>query len=276
MHAPSQPATDDAGHRLSRPTRLTIAAAVAVAVTAVIWLIGPIRQWQSYHRFADTRSCCGVANTADVLSNLPFLFIGLYALTRLRDVVVTAPWERIAWIVLFVGTVLTAFGSGWYHLAPDDNRLAWDRYPMTLVFTSMTSLLVGERVSNRLGRALLWPLVVVGVASVEIWRRGTLVGGGDLRLYATLHYVPLLVLPLLLWFFRARTTISRYQLWAALWYGVAKLLEWQDRNVYEALGFVSGHTLKHLAGAACCWMLCAYAWRREIIDPAAGPTRLDG
>ncbi|MDM5181921.1 hypothetical protein PO883_32625 [Massilia sp. DJPM01] len=32
---------------------------------------------------------------------------------------------------------LTAFGSSWYHLAPDDTRLVWDRLPIALACVSL-------------------------------------------------------------------------------------------------------------------------------------------
>ena len=32
--------------------------------------------------------------------------------------------------------LLTAVGSSYYHLAPDNERLFWDRLPMTIAFSS--------------------------------------------------------------------------------------------------------------------------------------------
>src|SRR5207244_8457104 len=59
--------------------------------------------------------------------------------------------ERAPWIALFVGSVLSAFGSAWYHLAPDHARLAFDRLPMTIVFMSLFAAVLNERVRVPVG-----------------------------------------------------------------------------------------------------------------------------
>jgi hypothetical protein len=42
--------------------------------------------------------------------------------------------ERWLYLVMFAGLSLTAFGSGYYHLAPDNARLVWDRIAIMMVF----------------------------------------------------------------------------------------------------------------------------------------------
>jgi hypothetical protein len=42
--------------------------------------------------------------------------------------------ERWPYFIAFVGLLLTAFGSSYYHLVPSNARLVWDRLPMTIVF----------------------------------------------------------------------------------------------------------------------------------------------
>lgn len=41
------------------------------------------------------------------------------------------PGEVWGWNCFFVGVVAVAFGSGYYHLKPDDDRLVWDRLPVS-------------------------------------------------------------------------------------------------------------------------------------------------
>lgn len=43
----------------------------------VLLTVPPVAQPQWYHRFADQRACCGVANAANVLSHIPFVVVGL-------------------------------------------------------------------------------------------------------------------------------------------------------------------------------------------------------
>ena len=42
--------------------------------------------------------------------------------------------EALPYCLFFLGTVLVGFGSGHYHLAPDNDRLLWDRLAMMLAF----------------------------------------------------------------------------------------------------------------------------------------------
>lgn len=107
---------------------LTIAAALALIVPAFFLFVPPIAQDQAYHSFADSRSVWSIANFWNVVSNLPFAMVGLLGLGKLRGAV-----DR----VLFTGVLLTFFGSAYYHLAPSDARLVWDRLPMTLVFMAL-------------------------------------------------------------------------------------------------------------------------------------------
>jgi hypothetical protein len=61
---------------------------------------------------------------------------------------------------------------------------------------------------------------------------------------------------------RAKQGYIRY-FWLVLgWYVIAKVFEHLDVATYEALGFWSGHTLKHLIGAISLYYLLALvkAW----------------
>ena len=68
---------------------------------------------------------------------------------------------------LFVGVGLTTLGSSYYHLAPDNARLVWDRLPMSVGFMGLLTALLAERISLPVSRWLFGPLLVVGAASVR-------------------------------------------------------------------------------------------------------------
>jgi hypothetical protein len=59
------------------------------------------------------------------------------------------------------------------------------------------------------------------------------------------------VLPAIIALFpRYRYTVGRYLVWVILWYGLSKVFEYLDHEIFALLGqTVSGHTLKHLAAA---------------------------
>jgi hypothetical protein len=246
-----------------------------VALGGAFWL-PPIPQDPGYHAFADDRTMLGVPNFLNVASNFPFLAVGVLGLRLVlrpnaaRD---DGPFrhsaERWALLVFFAGVSLTAFGSAYYHLAPDNDRLVWDRLPMTVAFMGFFASMIGERIAVRASTWLLWPLVWLGFASVYNWHMGELHDAGDLRLYGFVQFYPLFGIPLLLCLFRARYTRSGYVIVALSWYLLAKVLETGpvDEGIFRLGQVVSGHTLKHLAAAA-----GAYAVFRMVRNRRPLPT----
>jgi hypothetical protein len=129
---------------------LLIALIMVIATAASLFPVTP--QPQSYHHFADQREWLGIPNFGDVASNLGFAIVGIWGLIELlrrgpRGIVFTDPRERWLYELIFVGMLLTAFGSSYYHLAPDNPRLVWDRLPMTIVFMSLVAAVIAERIS---------------------------------------------------------------------------------------------------------------------------------
>src|SRR5262249_5879452 len=141
--------------------------------------------------------------------------------------------------------------SSWYHLNPDNDRLVWDRLPMTVAFMGFFAGMIGERIGVRVGAWLLWPLVWLGIARVYQLHIGEHRDAGDLRLYGFVQFYPLATIPLMMYLFPARYTRSSYVLVALGWYLLAKVLEAGpvDRGIYGMGHLVSGHMLKHLAAA---------------------------
>jgi hypothetical protein len=248
-----------------------------VALGAAFWL-PPIPQDQGYHAFADSRTMLGVPNFLNVASNLPFLAVGLLGpgLLLRRDAVrpggpLREPAERWPLLVFFAGVALTAFGSAYYHLAPDNDRLVWDRLPMTVAFMGLFASIIGERIGVRAGTWLLGPLVWLGFASVVNWHMGERRDAGDLRLYGFVQFYPLLGIPLLLWLLPARYTCSGYVVVALGWYVLAKVLETGpvDHGLFNLGQVVSGHTLKHLSAAlGAYWLYRMVRDRRPVPAPA--------
>ncbi|MET3133113.1 hypothetical protein AAKU55_003395 [Oxalobacteraceae bacterium GrIS 1.11] len=200
---------------------------------------GPIVQPTDYHHFADQRGGFGIAHAADVWSNLVFVIVGLYGLRQ----------ARASHALFFAAILLTAFGSAWYHLAPDNARLVWDRLPIALACAALLAAVWRETAGA--SRKLPAALAGAAVASVAWWRYTDLNGAGDLRPYLLLQLAPIVLIPLLQWR-HGRPRRERLAYGAALTlYLLAKLCEVADHGIFAALAVVSGHTLKHLlAGAA--------------------------
>ena len=236
------------------------------AITAAVFLIvEPVPQPQSYHQFADRRPLLGISNGFDVLSNVPFAFVGLLALRFLRRTAPPQPvTERRAYTVLFLGVLLTSVGSAFYHVAPSDRRLVWDRLPMTIGFMGFFAAVIGERISDRWGQVALAPLLVIGAGSVAYWYLGESRGVGDLRPYLLVQFVPLAAILLMMVLYEPKYTHGGLIVVAIGLYGVAKICELYDRAI-SSLG-VSGHTLKHLVSAAAVYTLFVMLKRRRPVS----------
>jgi hypothetical protein len=226
-----------------------------VSIFAFMTRTPKLPQKESYHDFADQRClCCGVPNTFDVLSNIPFLFVGLIGLDvvnngpfsknmEIKSPVLEAPYEKESWSLFFIAIALVAFGSGYYHWKPNSTRLVWDRLPMSIAFTTLYYVVIQETVSVSDVRILIG-LVFTGIFSVVLWHFTN-----DLRLYAIVQGYLLLTIPVLaVVFWDKRRYDNYYQIYFALFlYALAKLVEAKDKAIFAKTGgIVSGHTLKHL------------------------------
>lgn len=223
-------------------------ALVLVAAAAALALHGPIPQPADYHGFADRRPWLGIANAGDVLSNLGFAIVGAWLLLATRGHDARRVLGAAApGYTLFAGSlVLTAAGSAYYHLAPDNATLVWDRLPIALACAGLLSGARAQTVSPRQPLAFTIALALGAAASVGWWAFTESAGTGDLRAYLLLQAAPLVLVPL--WQAIARAPRRDRLAFAAAvaLYLFAKGAEISDRAVLEAAGIVSGHTLKHV------------------------------
>jgi len=214
--------------------KAAVLAVIAGAAVLAALLHAPIPQDPSYHLFADARPFAGLPNFWDVFSNLPFLLVGLYGLSRRVK-------PKSPYTTLCLGVLLVSLGSAYYHYAPSNETLLWDRLPMTVAFMALFSMLLEERVTQR--RTLI-PLLVVGLASAFYWT-----WSGDLRPYILVQFLPLILIPVILALYERRYLNNKLILTAFGLYVAAKLLEHYDRQVLMSFP-LSGHTLKHLVSGA--------------------------
>lgn len=236
---------------------------VLVVAGSIIWIMGldPIAQNTAYHSFADTRGVLGIPNVLDVLTNLPFLVIGL-AGVRFYLTSGAGPIRR-AWLVLFAGVAFVSVGSAYYHWNPDNTSLVWDRLPMTIAFMGLFVALLGEYLGHRVATFLLYPAVLLGLATVVYWHLYD-----DLRPYYWVQLVPLLTVPTVMALFRSKHSHQWLLLVALGCYILAKLTESYDAEIFRSSGeILSGHSLKHLLAAAGCYSILVMLRRRKVVCP---------
>ena len=254
---------------MKRRAAWLIAFTVACALAAL--LLPRVPQPVEYHDFADHRALFGIANFLDVASNSGFLFAGVAGLlvVAVRRRAFELGIERWPYAAFFVGLVLTAIGSAYYHIAPDNARLVWDRLPMTIAFAGLLSSQIADRISVRAGVALLVPMIAIGAASVIYWGWTERSGEGNVLPYAIVQGYAAVVLLMVTMLYSSRYSRGRDIYYVLGWYVVSKILEALDMGIFDLGHAVSGHTLKHVAAAVsgfvACWMLA----RRELVRPGA-------
>jgi len=175
--------------------RLKIIATIAAVSIIAVFSMDPIAQDQSYHNFSDQRSMINIPNFYNVLSNFPFIIIGITGMRLVASGQASGglPELQSVYLTFFVGVFLNGFGSAYYHYHPDNQTLLWDRLPMTIAFMAFFSAIVGETISSQMALKLFVPLLLSGIISVIYWYVTELNGNGDLRAYALVQFLPVLL-----------------------------------------------------------------------------------
>jgi hypothetical protein len=225
--------------------------AICAAAVVVMLLAPRIPQDPLYHEFADQRAWLGIPNALNVLSSLIFAWVGIEGLYRLvKNSLRVETGIYPAYPIFFAALLLTAPGSAYYHWSPDNTSLALDRLPMAIAFVSFTAILLAERVSPGFASRAFPLLVLAAIAGVGYWYYSELAGRGDLRGYVLLQGLPIILLPVILLAFESRYTRNADLWWLLGCYLAAKCCEQFDQAIYDALGVISGHGLKHIAAGA--------------------------
>lgn len=231
-------------------TRLAI---VALGFVALALLAPPISQPQAYHQFADARELARIPRALDVLSNMGFFLAGVWGLRELsaRKASLGAA-SLCALEIFFWGALATAFGSAFYHWAPTDARLVWDRLPMALAFAGACGALAAERTSPRAGFWALGSSLAFGLWSVWLWS-----ATGNLAPYCAMQFGAMAWIACA-WLWGSRPELALP--WGALlgFYVAAKACEALDSQIFALTHqCLSGHTAKHVLSACAC---ASFAW----------------
>ena len=245
-----------------------VLAGIAIAVPMVVaWLLPAVAQPASYHLFADQRTCLGIPNALNVLSNVAFLVVGALGLRftlggwrrRNRDAFSSAA-TAVPYSIAFGGVALTTFGSAYYHWNPNDATLVWDRLPMAFGFAGIVAGTLGDRVREP-EASLAVVLSIAALGSVLWWAFS-----GNLLPYLAMQGVYLVVALYATARMRSRFSHAGWLYVALAVYGAAFLCEQFDLVVFDALGgIVSGHTIKHLLAASAMAVVYAMLLKRRSL-----------
>ncbi|HKX87377.1 MAG TPA: ceramidase domain-containing protein [Flavobacterium sp.] len=236
--------------------QLILLYAISIIAVAVTFFLKPIPQDPNYHLFSNNNTLFLIPNFWNVISNLPFIIIGLIGLVKMIPIQNYALKSNYIWF--FVGIVLTGFGSGYYHWNPNSTSLIWDRLPMTISFMSFLSIIIGEFINSASGKKLLYPMLLAGLLSIAYW-----VSSNDLRCYALIQFLPILLILNILFLSKKEQRYKKYFWLIIVSYALAKFLESYDSVVYRITNeIISGHSLKHFAAAVGPFLFYKFADRK--------------
>jgi len=224
---------------------------IALSLFVALFFMQPIAQDQVYHQFSDGNTLFSIPNFWNVVSNLPFLFVGIIGLALMaKGTPIGSLGElRFAYFTFFIGLIITGFGSSYYHWNPNNASLVWDRLPMTISFMAFFTVVLGENISITLAKRAFYPLIAIGIFTVIYWIMTESNGAGDLRPYVLVQFLPVIMIPLILWLYPSPFDGQRYIVLVLVAYVLAKLMEHFDHEIHDLLGVISGHSIKHVVAS---------------------------
>ena len=238
--------------------KLLVVSVIALLCILGVFLMKPVAQNLQYHNFADQRMILGIPHFYNVISNLPFLAIGLFGIAAVykQNGARFQTSNHFTYLTFFVAVMLIGIGSAYYHLRPDNHTLLWDRLPMSMAFMALFSTIITEHFKIRRANLLLMVLLAIGFSSVLYWYWTEYQGAGDLRFYALVQFLPFFLIPALIMLYRSEFTRRSDILMALGFYLLAKLAEHFDAALFHKGNLLSGHTIKHLlAASSVFWIL---------------------
>jgi hypothetical protein len=249
--------------------RLAIVVAITSVALIALFVYPPVSLGPRYHIFADNRTVLGIPNGINVLSNIPFMIVGLWGSFWLASASSARAFhtklERLVYSVFFWGVAITGVGSFWYHIVPNNDRLPFDLLPMTCSYMAMLTAITIERLGGAIGRAVFAPLLILGCASVGYWYLTEMRGHGDYRFYLFVQFFPPLLIGTMIFLFPPTYTGTKYLVAAFVLFVIAKILEICDDQIYRSAHVVSGHALKHVTAAIACYPLLLMLQRRHAV-----------
>ena len=109
-------------------SRILLLLLSSVIMALFIMLVPPVSQDPVYHNFADQRYISGIPHFWNVVTNIPFLALGITGFFKIQKQELTGILPDLfkAYLTFFLGLVLTGLGSGYYHLDPSNSTLVGD------------------------------------------------------------------------------------------------------------------------------------------------------
>uniref|UniRef100_A0A914YSQ7 Alkaline phytoceramidase n=1 Tax=Panagrolaimus superbus TaxID=310955 RepID=A0A914YSQ7_9BILA len=258
--------------QIHRYCYFTVGLVVIVFILAHV-IIPRINQVEGYHNYADQRFILGIPFFFNVLSNIPFLLVGILGMHllwfgKMKEEKIDKI-ESNLYAAFFFFIFIGGFGSGFYHLDPTNFTLLFDRLPLSATGMSLLSAIIAERISPILARNLFFPLILFSALATCFWGFTESQGAGDIRAYAFVNFLPALFIPITLLFFPKDYSGTKYFVKLVIFFFISRVAETLDKKVF-ALTFhlISGHTIKHLTLGFAVFQIYLYLKNRQLQSPS--------
>jgi hypothetical protein len=258
--------------QLGRRCALVMLASMTIAVAMGLLAWGPVELTAHAHQYADNRTWLGIAGAANVCVNAAMFAAGAWGWHATRG----SRWPvclRTPWQLFQLCAMGSAAAAALYHARPHDTLFVLTHVATASGFVMLTLGLLAERVHSHFGSFKFCLMVLLGIAltgGVMLFAKAQ--GGSlDMRPLLLLEIIPVLVIPAGALSLPGRFTRVFDWIVVLTLYVWAKLFEIGDALVLEASGWISGHTLMHLAlSAVVGWMAYCAVLARTATSSSAG------
>jgi hypothetical protein len=242
---------------------------IAAGLLAFAFFGPTVTQPAHQHAFADARTWANIPYAMDVLSNAAFALwgaVGLLACYGLRRRMPMLMYTRkhmhthmythlhlrlqlVLAALFFIGLLLTAVASAFYHLQPINSGLCVDRLGMVVAFAGLLGLAICDHVSARAGLFAAVAVLLLGPASIWFWLES-----GNVLPWLVVQFGGMVVVVIVACIKPIGGALQVRWAMVVLVYAVAKVLELADHKLYAITNqVVSGHSLKHLVASLAAW-----------------------
>ncbi len=231
-----------------------------IAFAVIFIFIKPIAQPLAYHSFSDTVFLFNISNFSNVISNIGFVVVGIWGVIIFSKNNINDFFT----LVISLGFILTGIGSAYYHYNPNNATLVWDRLPMTIVFTTFFAQTYSLFINKKTAKKILLICLPLGIFSVWYWHYTETLGNGDLRLYALVQYLPMLLLVIIISLHHKKQSqlIKHYVLIGAFYF-IAKIFENYDKQLHEIFKVIGGHPIKHIAASIAAFFIIKLSLKKN-------------
>ncbi len=209
---------------------------------------GPVLLDARVHDYADARTFWGIPNAVNVLTNAVLFGAALWGAQATRCSQCSLALRR-AWLGFQSFSVLSAIIGTVYHLNPTQDLLILMCSAVAGGFAMLTLGMLAERIhSGFASRSGIASAVAVALLMFALMRWGSgHEGSVDVRPLLLMEALPLLLFPAGAVSLPGQQTRPLDWIVLLVAYGISKACQLLDHRIFQWTGWISGHSMMHLA-----------------------------